>query len=241
MSKVVVVVQARLSSTRLPRKVLMPLGDRTMLEAIVRRCKAATMPEHVVVACPIGEDEEIFKETGIACIPGSETDLFNRLLSAAKMNRATHFVRVTADCPLVDPMLIDSLAWRLTREKYPVITNWQRRTWPDGLDLDGYNVEWLENYGKNELPETEHEYFSQYILKNAKNYVHNVANKTNLSMKYRWTVDWPEDLDMVREIYKAMGEEIWRTQAIIDWLEANPKVRKMNEKRIDGKFGAKEK
>jgi spore coat polysaccharide biosynthesis protein SpsF len=239
--KCVVVVQARLSSTRLPRKILEPLGDRTMLEAIVRRCKAATMIEHVVVACPTGEDEEIFKATGIAPIPGSETDLVGRLTSAAKMNRATHFIRVTADCPFVDPTLIDSVAWRLEKDKYPVITNWQRRTWPDGLDLDGYNLEWLEKYGKECLPETEREYFAQFIIQNEKQLVHNVANKTNLSMKYRWTVDWPEDLAMVREIYKAMGDDIWRTQTIIDWLEANPRVRAMNLKRVDGRFGAKSK
>jgi spore coat polysaccharide biosynthesis protein SpsF len=242
LSKCVVIVQARLSSIRLPRKILMPMGKRTMLEAIVRRCKAASIPKAVVVACPTGEDEEIFKETGIACIPGSETDVFNRLLSAAKMNQATHFVRVTADCPFVCPTLIDSMCWRATQQdQYPVIVNWQRRSWPDGFDLECYNVEWLEEYGKKHLPESEREYFAQYIIENEPHKVHNVANLTDLSLKYRLTVDWPEDLKMANVIYKEMGEEVWRGDRIVQYLQQNPKVAKMNVKRIDGRFGAKSK
>lgn len=241
MSKCVVVVQARLASKRLPRKVLMPMGKRTMLEAIVRRCKAATIPSAVVVACPTGEDEEIFKESGIAAIPGSETDVLGRLLSAAKMNQATHMVRVTADCPFVCPTLIDSICWRATQDKYPVITNWQKRTWPDGFDLECYNVEWLEQYGEKCLPDTEREYFAQYIIEHEPKLVSNVPNATDLSLKYRLTVDWPEDLKMANEIYKAMGEEVWRGDRIVQFLQMNPKIARMNVKRIDGRFGRKEK
>lgn len=237
--KCVAVVQARLSSKRLPKKVLARLGNSTMLEQIVRRCKAARTIDAVVVACPIGDDQEIFEATGIMPIPGSETDLIGRLTSAAKVAepKATHFVRVTADCPLVCPRMIEHLSWNVMNTKAQVVTNWKRRTFPDGLDLDCWNIEFLENaYGSIQ----DHEYFAQEVLqKYTPETVMSIENPADLSMKYRLTVDYPEDLDMVRKVYEAQGNEIWGSQEIISYLESRPAIRKMNLKRIDGRFGLK--
>ncbi len=239
MSKCVVVVQARLSSKRLPKKVLAKLGDRTMLEQIVRRCKAARTIDAVVVACPIGDDEEIFEATGIMPIPGSETDLVARLTSAAKViePKATHFVRVTSDCPFVCPRLIEHLSWNVMNTTAKCVTNWKKRTFPDGLDLDCWNISWLDElYGSIK----DKEYFAQDIIATyPKETVMSIENPTDLSRNYRLTVDYPEDLELARKVYEAQGNEIWDSQAVISYLESRPKIRKMNLNRVDGYFGAK--
>lgn len=239
MSKCVVVVQARLSSKRLPRKVLAKIGDRTMLEQIVRRCKAARTIDAVIVACPIGDDVSIFEETGLTCLPGSEEDLIGRLTSAVKASepKATHFVRVTADCPLVCPRMIEHLSWNVMNTAAKVVTNWKKRTFPDGLDLDCWDLAWLEEvYGSVK----DKEYFAQEIISTyPKETVMSVENPTDLSRAYRFTVDYPEDLDMVRKVYEAQGNEIWDSQQVISYLESRPAIRKMNLKKIDGFFGMK--
>ncbi len=237
--KVGVLIQTRLKSTRLPNKALEKLGNRTLIEQIVRRCKAATIPNLVAVCCPDEDVEEFFIHTGIIAYGGPEKDLYKRLLDTAKKLDLTHFVRATGDNPFVCPTLIDSICWRVKQDQYPVIVNWQRRTWPDGWDLEAYNVEWLEEYGKKTLPETEREYFAQYIVEHEPQAVHNVANAINLSLKYRLTVDWPEDLKMANIVYKEMGDQVWRGDRILQFLQANPRVAKMNVKRIDGRFGLK--
>lgn len=237
MSKCVVVVQARLSSKRLPKKILAKLGDRTLLEQVVRRCKAARTVEAVVVACPIGDDQEIFESTGIMPIPGSETDLVGRLTSAAKVHQATHFVRVTADCPLVCPRMIEHLSWNVMNTKAKVVTNWKKRTFPDGLDLDAWEIDFLDkSYGSIQ----DKEYFAQEIITTyTPSTVMSIENPKDLSRSYRLTVDYSEDLDMVRKVYEAMGNEIWESQHVISYLEMRPKLRTMNLKRIDGNFGLK--
>jgi spore coat polysaccharide biosynthesis protein SpsF (cytidylyltransferase family) len=237
LNRCVVVVQARLASKRLPRKVLAKLGDRTMLEQIVRRCKEARTIESVVVACPIGDDVPIFEDTGIACIPGSETDLVERLTNAAKAHEATHFVRVTADCPFVCPRLIEHISWAaMNTEGAHVATNWKKRTFPDGLDLDCWDLEWLL---KQDIKDRE--YFAQEIIMGMDApAVFSVENPEDLSKKYRLTVDYEEDLEMARLLYKGMGKRVYESQEIISYLEKHPKIRKMNQSRVDGLFGAKQ-
>lgn len=237
MSKCVVVVQARLSSKRLPKKILAKIGDRTMLEQIVRRCKAARTVDNVVVACPVGDDQEIFETTGIMPIPGSEDDLVNRLTSAAKVTdpKATHMVRITGDCPLVCPRMIEHLSWNAMHSEAKIVANWRKRTFPDGLDVDCWDMDWLE---KQEIKDRE--YFAQeLVMGKGDDIVMSIENPTNLSLAYRLTVDYPEDLEMVRKVYEAMGNEVWDSQHVISYLESRPSIRKMNQKRIDGRFGMK--
>lgn len=239
MSKCVVVVQARLASKRLPKKILAKLGDSTVLEQIVRRCKAARTVDKVVVACPIGDDVEIFEKTGITAYPGSETDLIGRLTSAVKAAEpeATHFVRVTGDCPFVCPRLIEHVSWNVMNSSAKCVTNWKKRTFPDGMDLDAWEIDFLEKaYGSIK----DKEYFAQEIIQTyTPSTVMSIENPQDLSRTYRLTVDYEEDLELVRKVYEAMGKMLWESQHIITYLETHPKVRKMNLNRIDGFFGLK--
>jgi spore coat polysaccharide biosynthesis protein SpsF (cytidylyltransferase family) len=240
MSKVVVVVQARLGSERLPNKVLSRLGGSTMLAQIVRRCRASRVVDEVVVASPVGDDQKIFEATGIMPIPGPEKDLLTRLLNAARKTDADVMIRVTADCPFVCPRMIESMVSHHSFMKKPMTVNWIGRTFPDGLDLEVYDVEWLEQLGKVMTDEDEREYFAQWIVENADaDTVEKIANPEVLGHKYRFTVDYPEDLEFVKRIYAAMKDQIWDSRQIIDYLQRNKHLLKINAHRIDGKFGAR--
>ena len=213
-----------------------------MLEQIVRRCKTAQTIDDVLVACPLKDELTIFQWTGILPYPGPEQDVLTRLLDAARSVHATHFIRVTGDNPFVCPKLIDQMVGHQALCKKPVIVNWKKRTLPDGLDLECYEMDWLERLGEKLVDQTDREYFAQYIIERFdKKIVESLANRTDLSRRYRLTVDYPEDLAFARAVYNWMEEEIWDSEKLILFLDKHPEIMSLNRKWIDGNFGARPK
>jgi spore coat polysaccharide biosynthesis protein SpsF len=227
--KVAIIIQARLRSSRLPRKILAPLGGMTMLEQVVRRCRAARGISAVAVAVPPEDEMPIFHATGIAPYVGPEEDVLTRLLDAAHALKVDAFVRVTADCPFACPRMIEAMAGHIRMGKEPCVVNWKHRRFPNGLDLEVYSVPWLEQIAA-ELKGPDREWYAAWIVKNRPaSEVASVVNVSDLS-RYRLTVDYEEDLDLARRIYRAMGNEVWDSQQIVAWLEARPSLRKINAK-----------
>jgi spore coat polysaccharide biosynthesis protein SpsF (cytidylyltransferase family) len=228
----------------MPRKVLMDLNGKPMLAQLHRRLQACKEAFAVVVAAPIHDVKEIQKACpDIPVYGGPEEDLLTRLLGCAEEYEAYTLVRVTADCPLVCPDMIDrgiallDKGWH-RKERIPCVHNWYgNRTWPDGFDFDIWPVEFLSNLS-DMIPREHREYFAQHVLSTGLSNTSMECPK-NLS-QYRLTVDYPEDLELIRKIYAEMGEECWGADLIAQWLLTNPVAAKMNAHRIDGKYGAKE-
>ncbi len=233
-----IVVQARLKSTRLPKKVLARLYGKTMLEQIVNRCKKSKYAGgRVVVICPIGEGEEIFTHTGIVPYEGPELDLLTRFLIPVRKLNLECIVRVTADCPLVCPVMIDTM---IEETSSPCTVNWDPRTWPDGIDLDIWGRQLIEDLDKELTTPEEREWWATKAVheKVPDRLISRVtAYGTKDYTRYRLTVDHQEDLDLVRLVYKAQGGNCWPVKKITDWLDANPSVFKLNQKHVDGTFG----
>ncbi len=235
--KTTVIIQARLSSERLHKKILSPLNNSTMLEQIVRRCKVSKRADEVVVACPTQDVEPIFNATGIAAIGGPEVDVLSRLLIAAASTKADRIVRVTADCPLVCGQMIDMMLDQHSYCMKPVVVNTIGHTFPDGMDLEVYSVEWLKDLATI-IPPDWREYFAQYVCENyTPKVVERVIYPENLGKAIRLTVDYHEDLELVTRIYDAMGKYIWAFRTIVEWLIDRPHLLKINAHRIDGNFG----
>lgn len=232
---VAIIIQARLKSERLPEKILAPLGNSTMLQQIVRRCRAAKGVDEVAVAVPDGEDQRVFEATGIFAHTGPERDLLTRLLSTARDVNADAFVRVTADCPFVCPRMIEAMIGQFVYAKKPMCVNWVGRSFPDGLDLEVYDAAWLDSIADEVL---DREYFAQWLTEHRRKEIDLVINPTNQS-RYRLTVDWPEDLEFAQKVYKAMNGQVWESRRILEYLSAHPELMKINAHRADGTFGAK--
>lgn len=237
--RAVIAIQARLNSTRLPKKILSDLGGKPMLSQIVRRCKATRLP--VLVSCPPADVSEITKAVlGTPVVPGPEKDVLMRMLLVAATAKATHLVRVTGDCPLIPHDLIMA-AVEAAKQGAPLVQSWRPRTFPDGFDFEVWDVGFLVSL-KAKLPPEDCEYFAQWCLdKKMPNLPLTYAGGKKHLTGYRLTVDHPEDLDVVREIYTAQGEDIWESGRVIEWCETHPSTMALNAFRNDGTFGAKPK
>lgn len=215
-----------------------------MLAQMHRRLQACKEAFAVVVACPIQDVKPIEQACpGIPVYGGPESDLLTRLLGCAEEYEAYTLVRVTADCPLVCPEMIDYGIQTLDKaqkrppsKQIPLVQNWRPRTYPDGFDFDIWSVDFLSKLSESCDPKYR-EYFAQHCVDvNLNN--SSIQNTQDLS-KYRVTVDYPEDLELVRLIWAAMGDENWGAELIVRWLASHPEECKINAKRIDGTFGEK--
>lgn len=237
--RTVIAVQARLGSQRLPKKILSDLCGKPMLSQIVRRCSATRLP--VYISCP-PDDAAGIRKAGIGnpIVQGPEQDVLMRMLLVAATAKATHVVRVTADCPLIPHDLILA-ACEAAKQGAPLVQSWRPRTFPDGFDFEVWDVAFLVSL-KAKLKPEDCEYFAQWCLdKGMPNMPLTYAGAKKHLTGYRLTVDYPEDLDVVREIYTAQGEDIWESGRVIEWCETHPSTMALNAFRNDGTYGAKAK
>lgn len=237
--RVAIVIQARLDSQRLPKKILAEVDGLPMLAQLHKRMKASKRATAVIVACPVKDQAEIERATGLHCYGGPEQDLLTRLLGAAEMLEADMMVRVTGDCPLADPEMIDMGVGELWKAKNKGwCQDWEPRTYPDGLDYDIWRVDYL-NYLDKKLKGDDREYFASWCLKNKEDNLA-IINGQDLSRMLRLTVDYTEDLELVRNVYGQMDGAIWNANDIISYVLANPEVNAINAVHIGANnFGAK--
>ena len=231
--RIAIIVQARIHSTRLPRKALLDICGKTALERVVDRCKMVDGADDVVVACPFEDELPIYERTGIPSYPGPEHDLVTRLLGAARMTSADKFVRVTADCPLIDPAVIQRCINISCAVDEPIVSNWVKRQYPNGQDCEVYNTRWFAKYAERELSMVDREWFALKMSKEEP--VRSVICPWDAS-KYRMTLDYVHDLTVIREMQRAMQEEIWGWERCVQFLRENPKIANVNAK-YEKEFG----
>ena len=198
-----------MSSTRLPGKALADISGYPMLWHVVSRVQASKLIDQVVVATSNGHvDDVIFefcKKKPVDCFRGSETDVMRRYYEAAKQYGADAIVRISADCPLVDPRIIDRVVETYLQGGYDYVSNTIRPTFPDGLDVEVFSFNALEQVLREATLPAEREHVTPYIRTSGKFRMKNVEDESHLSgSTYRWTVDEPCDLELVRAIYKEL-------------------------------------
>ena len=211
---VVAIIQARMSASRLPGKVLEDIGGKPMLVRVVERVEAAKSIDKVVVATSDqpadAAVEALCKERGFSCFRGHENDVLDRFYRAAESIGAKAgdtLVRITADCPLMDPAVID----KVVAAKTPAVdyaTNVIRYTYPDGLDVEVFSFDSLARAWKEATDPVHREHVTPYIRTTGKFQVTNVECETDWSKKdYRWTVDEPADLGFVRAVFERLAAD----------------------------------
>ncbi|MCX8175492.1 MAG: glycosyltransferase family protein [Candidatus Micrarchaeota archaeon] len=233
-TRFVAIVQARVEdSGPLPRRIVKRLNGITLIELLLERLKMAEGLDQIVLATTKRkEDDElvaIAKKQGVQFFRGSEEDLLDRTYRAAKAAKANVVVRITPDGPLIDPQLISDMIADFKRKKCDYLCNRKPPTFPDGFDVEIFTFAALEEAHKNVHYWFERKHVTPYILEQAGKFkIRNFASKKDYS-QLRLTVDYPEDFEVIKAVYSALGaKKGFGLKEIAAYLKRNPKIASLN-------------
>jgi spore coat polysaccharide biosynthesis protein SpsF len=230
--KVVAIIQARMGSTRLPGKVLAEIHGHPMLWHVVQRTRAAKTLDEVIVATTTQPADDAIvafcREHSVSCFRGSENDVLDRYYRAALQQNADAVVRITSDCPLIDPEIIDKTVRAFLLERPDYASNGLVRTYPRGLDTEIMTFQALELAWREARQPYEHSHVTPYLYETPGKFrVLSVTADQDYSA-CRWTVDTPEDLEFVRAVYARFASENFLWSDILKLLEREPELAEIN-------------
>ena len=209
--KIVAIVQARMGSTRLPNKVMKPIGGVPMIELLLARLAQSKQIDQIVLATSTDERNnplvDHVQKLGYTCVRGSESDVLDRYLVAARQAQANLVVRITGDCPLIDPALVDEVIKQFKAEGLDYLSNSAPATYPDGLDTEVFTLNALERAGRESLDPFDHEHVTPYLRKPGLYKTGAMQNSEDLS-GLRWTVDEPADFEVVSQVFAHFAPNI---------------------------------
>ncbi len=228
------IIQARMSSSRLPGKKLMELEDRkTTLDFVIEQLSFSKLINRVVIATTSLDKDNVIEEKartlGINCFRGSETDVLDRYYKCAKEFQMKTIVRITADCPVIDPIIVDKVIERFQNSDYDYATNTIFRTYPVGTDTEIFSFKSLERCWNEAKQPSEREHVTPFLKNKNSNFkIENVENDENLS-HLRWTLDLKEDLILIREIVSKIKNRPILTSDVLDLFSKEPELISINE------------
>lgn len=209
MTKTVAIAQARIGSTRLPRKVLLPILDKPMLWHQINRMSHSKSVDVVAVATANNvENQDIVdfsKGSGIQVFAGDECDLISRFLGVAELTSADIIVRITADCPLIDPQLIDrAVEGFIKQDKYQFMSSYGFNGLPLGMDVEIFSVKLLRQLDYEISDKFRREWFTTNVFDNKEKYGYGVLDirEGNDYSNLRLTVDYPKDFELIKYIFE---------------------------------------
>lgn len=236
MQNVIAIIQARMGSTRLPGKVMKEVAGQPMIEQMLHRLSRAKSLTFIVVATSttVGDDplaKSLYKK-GVPIFRGSENDVLSRYYEAAKVFKANVVVRLTGDCPLIDPFIVDEVVKRHLNSKADYTSNTLERTFPRGLDTEVFSFKALkkacleakENYQREHV--TPYFYLNPGIFK-----LQGIKAEEKLYRPdLRLTVDTAEDLKLIRAIYNRLGQNgrFFNTEEVVELLDVQPELVAIN-------------
>ncbi|MFB7141783.1 cytidylyltransferase domain-containing protein [Gottfriedia sp. NPDC056225] len=233
--KVVAIIQARMGSTRLPGKVLLKVLNKPLLAYQIERVKRAKLIDEIIVATTTNElDLEIvnFCEfMSISCYRGSEDDVLSRYFEAASLYNADLIVRLTSDCPLIDPTIIDKVIneFILNMHHIDYASNTVQRSFPIGMDIEVMSFSLLKTINQLQLPESYREHVTPFIYRSQKYTIRQIVQKVNKS-HIRLTVDTPEDFKLISTIIEEIYpiNPFFTLQELYDLFERKPELLTIN-------------
>lgn len=206
----VIIVQARMGSSRLPGKVLADIDGRPMLAQQLRRLQECRSADDIVVATSTEPHDDpivaVAEQAGARWFRGDEHDVLARYRAAAHEARADVVARITADCPLIDPGLTDQVIERASEGACDYASNVLRRTFPKGLDAEAFPADVLVRVSRLAVTKAAREHVTWFIYQERPElFLLSSVEDTRDHSHLRWTVDTPEDLEYVRQIYRRLG------------------------------------
>lgn len=234
MGRTVVIVQARMTSTRLPGKVLLDLAGHTVLEHVLGRCSAIPGVDEVCCAIPEGAIHDrllpVIERTGATIFRGSENDVLDRYYRAAHALEADVVMRVTSDCPLIDPRVCGEVLRLVTAQNFDYACNNMPSGWPHGLDCEAFRFEALELAARNARQAGEREHVTPWLRNTAAMRKANLPGPGGVAANQRWTLDFPEDYEFFVLLFRLLPAWpiIPSTAEVLALLAAHPEIAAIN-------------
>ncbi len=240
-AKVVIVVQARMSSTRFPGKILKPILGKSLLARMIERLRMIRHKATIVIATSDSDQDDIIEAEaqaiGVPCFRGSLNNCLDRHYQAGKKFGADVVIKIPSDCPLIDPRIIDLVLGRyfVHEGEYDFVNNLHPATWPDGNDVEIMTMACIEKAWKEATRPLEIEHTTPYIWENPD--IFKILNVTwpvgfDYSMSHRFTIDYPEDYEFIKRVYEELYPRIpdFNCEDILDLLEEKPEIYEINAK-----------
>ena len=231
---ILAILQARTSSTRFPGRVLKPILGRPMLSLQIERIQRSKKIDKLIVATSNNHSdnniENLCINIRISCFRGSLDDVLDRVYQTAMQYKPEHIVRLTGDCPLIDPQIIDEVIDFCIKGDLDYVSNCVEPTFPDGLDVEVFKFSVLETAWKESLLPSHREHVTPFIHQNNERFkVGHYKMQEDLS-HLRWTVDRPEDFEFVSRIYKELYPQnpTFITEDILELINRKPSLLEIN-------------
>jgi len=228
------IIQARMGSSRLPGKTLMKLDEtKTTLDFVINQLSFSKLIDRIVIATTSLEKDDAIEEKasslGIDCFRGSEMDVLDRYYKCAKKFQMKTIVRITADCPIIDPIIVDRVIEQFQNNDYDYVTNTIYRTYPIGTDTEIFSFKSLERCWNEAKQPSEREHVTPFMRnKNSDFKIKNVENDEDMS-NLRWTLDFKEDLILIREIVSKIKNRPILMSDILDLFTKEPELISINK------------
>jgi spore coat polysaccharide biosynthesis protein SpsF len=236
---IAVIIQARMGSNRLPGKVMKMIKGKTIIEHIIDRVKCCSMVDDIIIATTTNiQDDLIVEETirlGQKIFRGSEQDVLSRYYNAATKYQSDIILRITSDCPLIDPILIDQMIIKyidLNKTKtIDYLSNKIKPTYPRGLDVEIFSYKTLEKTFIEAIKDYEREHVTPYIYLNPEKF-NMYSYENNMDFSYlRWTLDTKEDFELIKIIYDELyiSDKIFEFKEVLKLVNDNPSYVEINK------------
>jgi spore coat polysaccharide biosynthesis protein SpsF (cytidylyltransferase family) len=233
--KITVMIQARTGSSRLPGKVLSKIENKPMIWHVINRVKKIKSVQQIVLITTKEKPDQalldIAEAEGIIGFAGDTNDVLNRHYQSALQISADPIIRITGDCPVIDPYLVEEMLQFFLKNNFDYVSNIHPATYPDGLDAEIFSFQTLEKTTLNAKLKSEREHVTPYMENNPELFkTYNFENNEDLS-HIRLTVDQKEDLELIQKIYSMMApKNNFGFNEILDLISNNPEIFKINSK-----------
>jgi spore coat polysaccharide biosynthesis protein SpsF len=236
MMKIVATIEARMTSSRLPGKVLLEAAGEPMLAHLVRRLRAVPSLQGVVLATTVNHTDDVLeafaRKAGIGCHRGSEEDVMLRVIGAARSADAELIVEITGDCPIIDPEIVELVIRSYLNNDADYVSNAHVRSYPDGMDVQVFRRETLERSAAMTSDALDHEHVTLHIRNHPEIFrpVHLVAPPSLHWPELGLTLDEPGDYALLRHLIETLGpsDPLFGCGAVLALLRSNPKLLDLN-------------
>ena len=226
--RVIALVQARLGSIRLPKKVLKNIAEKPLIEILLERLSKSHEIDEIIVASSDKEENDqlqvLIESLGYKCSRGSENDVLNRFYAASQEFNADAIVRITGDCPLVDATIVDECIKQYKNKNVDYVSNLEPASFPDGLDVEVISFAALKQANNKAFSQYDREHVTPFIRNSNKFSKYSIQHHEDFSNQ-RWSVDEPEDLLVVNNIFKYFAPDIFfNWTQVIELSKINPEI-----------------